>query len=234
MSRMSREEAIVKIRKCLALSKSANEHEAGNALRFAQKLMQEFQIDPDLLDIVEATSASKATKTPSQWETWLVKIISSSMQCKPIFRPASRYFKDVKAQWTFIGVDPAPEIASYAFDVLYRQANKARKDFIDTSLKRVTVRKNKIRRADCFSDAWVETVQSLISKTTLDIPGNTKERIEKYLQKSRGELGTFTPKDRNEGKKVNASDYNAGRQAGKSAQLNNPVSGGKAPTLIGG
>ena len=46
---MSREEAILKIKKCLALAKSANENEAAIALRQAQSLMREFQIDPDLL-----------------------------------------------------------------------------------------------------------------------------------------------------------------------------------------
>ena len=237
MSKMSREEAIQKIRKCLALSKSANEHEAAAGLRQAQALMREYQIDPDLLDIVEARSPSKASKTPSSWETWLVRIIASSMHCKPIFRPASSFFKDVKAQWIFIGADPAPEIAAYTFDVLYRQINKARKDFIEVALKRVKVKKNKTSRADLFCDGWVETVQSLISKTSLEIPANTSQRIEKYLQKTRGELGSFTPKDRNEGKAFNsraAQDYHAGKHSGKSAQLNSGMTTGEKPKLIGG
>lgn len=50
---MSRDEAILKIKKCLALSKSSNENEAATALRMAQSLMKEFQIDPDLLDMLK-------------------------------------------------------------------------------------------------------------------------------------------------------------------------------------
>lgn len=66
------------------MAKSANENEAAIALRQAQSLMREFQIDPDLLDIVEASCESKATKIPQAWEASLVMTIARAMQCKPI------------------------------------------------------------------------------------------------------------------------------------------------------
>src|SRR5512138_3426898 len=44
---MDRNKAIERIRKCLALSKSPNEHEAAAALRQAQKLMQSHDISAD-------------------------------------------------------------------------------------------------------------------------------------------------------------------------------------------
>lgn len=232
---MTREEAILKIKKCLALSKSSNEHEAATALRMAQALMRDYQIDPDLLDIVEASCDSKATKTPQAWEASLVLTIAKSLQCKPIFSSGNSCF-GIKAQWTFIGVDPAPEIASYAFDVLYRQINRARKNFIEVTLKRVTVKKNKVRRADMFCDGWVESVQHLITGLDIDVPVNTLERIQKYMDKSRGQLSSFTPKDRNKGKAFNdraASDYHAGKQSGKSAKLNSAVNGGKQYQKLG-
>jgi hypothetical protein len=233
---MSREEALKKIRKCLALSKSANEHEAGNALRQAQKLMQEFQIDIDLMDINEAASLSKALKKPVAWEAWLAMAVASSMQCRIVFKTGSSFFKDVKSQWSFIGVDPAPEIAAYAYEVLYRQLSRARKEFIETKLKRVTIRQNKTRRADLFCEGWVDTVRGLIGGLSQEIPENTAQRIEKYLQKTRGELKSLKPNDRNEGKSLsgrNGDDYSAGTKAGKSAQLNNAMNGSAAPTLIG-
>ena len=74
---MDKNKAIEKIKKCLALAKSANENEAAIALRQAQALMREFQIDPDLLDIAEASCDSKATKTPQAWEASLVLLIAS-------------------------------------------------------------------------------------------------------------------------------------------------------------
>ncbi|MDN5625831.1 MAG: DUF2786 domain-containing protein [Acinetobacter sp.] len=233
---MTREEAILKIKKCLALAKSANENEAAIALRQAQALMREFQIDPDLLDIVEASCDSKATKTPQAWEASLVLLIARAMQCKPIFSSGSSAW-GIKASWTFIGVDPAPEVASYTFDVLYRQVIRSRKNFIETTLKRVTVKKNKVRRADLFCEGWVDSVKHLITGLDIETPANTKDRITKYMNQTHSKLGSFTPKDRNKGKALNdraANDYHAGKQSGKSAQLNQAMNGGKQYERIGG
>lgn len=229
---MTREEAILKIKKCLALSKSANENEAATALRMAQSLMKEFQIDPDLLDIVEASCESKATKTPQAWEASLVLTIARAMQCKPIFSSGSSTW-GIKASWTFIGVDPAPEVASYTFDVLYRQVIRSRKNFIETALKRVTVKKNKVRRADLFCEGWVDSVKHLITDLNIEVPENTNERIKKYMDQAHGKLGSFMPKDRNKGKAFNANDYQAGKQSGKSAKLNQAMNGGKEYEKLG-
>ncbi|RSN84456.1 DUF2786 domain-containing protein [Acinetobacter baumannii] len=232
---MSREEAILKIKKCLALSKSANENEAATALRMAQSLMKEFQIDPDLLDIVEASCESKATKTPQAWEASLVLTIARAMQCKPIFSSGSSTW-GIKASWTFIGVDPAPEVASYTFDVLYRQVIRSRKNFIETTLKRVTVKKNKVRRADLFCEGWVDSVKHLITDLNIEVPANTNERIKKHMDQAHGKLASFMPKDRNKGKTFNdraANDYDAGKQSGKSAQLKQAMNGGKEYEKLG-
>lgn len=232
---MNREEAILKIKKCLALAKSANENEAAIALRQAQSLMREFQIDPDLLDIVEASCESKATKIPQAWEASLVLTIARAMQCKPIFSSGSSTW-GIKASWTFIGVDPAPEVASYTFDVLYRQVTRSRKSFIETALKRVTVKKNKVARADLFCEGWVDSVKRLITDLNIEVPANTSQRIEKHMDQSRGKLDSFTPKDRNKGKAFNdraANDYHAGKQSGKSAKLNQAMNGGKQFEKLG-
>jgi len=65
---MSKQNKIIhKIRKCLALSKSANEHESAIALRQAQKLMLEHGISDNEIQAHEANerniraSASKKT-----------------------------------------------------------------------------------------------------------------------------------------------------------------------------
>ncbi|MTD33973.1 DUF2786 domain-containing protein [Paludibacterium denitrificans] len=44
---MDRKSAIEKIKKCPALAKSANEHEAAAALRQAQALMEKFGVEDD-------------------------------------------------------------------------------------------------------------------------------------------------------------------------------------------
>lgn len=65
---------IDKIRKCLALSNSANEHEAAAALRQAQKLMELYRVsDAELLaaGVGEASTHAGASRKPSSWENGL-------------------------------------------------------------------------------------------------------------------------------------------------------------------
>ena len=57
------------------------------------------------------------------------------------------------------------------------------------------------------------------------------------MNQTHSKLGSFTPKDRNKGKALNdraANDYHAGKQSGKSAQLNQAMNGGKQYERIGG
>ena len=42
---MNKEKILDKIKKCLALSKSANEHEAAQALKQAQALMEKYEVN---------------------------------------------------------------------------------------------------------------------------------------------------------------------------------------------
>jgi hypothetical protein len=59
---MTRDEALLKIKKCMALSKSAEPHEAAVALRQAQKLMEQFSVneqDMSLLDVHEEARKGK-------------------------------------------------------------------------------------------------------------------------------------------------------------------------------
>lgn len=64
----------------------------------------------------------------------------------------------------------------------------------------------------------------------IEVPANIQDRITKYMNQTHGKLGSFTPKDRNKGKALNdraVNDYHAGKQSGKSAQLNQAMNGGK-------
>lgn len=58
---MTREKVLDRIRKCLALSKSANEHEAAAALRQAQKMMDQHGVSEDDVAGVEYVSAQVVT-----------------------------------------------------------------------------------------------------------------------------------------------------------------------------
>ena len=138
-----------KIKKCLALSKSANENEAATALRQAQKLMEAHSISE--LDVLSAIADERATRTsasnhPPAWEVKLSSLVANAFGCHYFFQQFSfSHF----GEWHFIGCAPAPEIAQYTMDVLLRQVKKLRAEFIKTKLTRCALT-TKTRRADIF------------------------------------------------------------------------------------
>ncbi|EHU1483056.1 DUF2786 domain-containing protein [Acinetobacter baumannii] len=236
---MNKKEIIEKIKKCLALSKSANQHEAATALRQAQALMEKYNIDADdaaLLGIVSAEILGSGSQKPPVFESMLAQSIAKLMDCKvflsyQINKTSST--SKVVAVWHFAGFDPAPEIASYAFNVLYRQLKKARTTFINTSLKRVQIRANKVKRADMFCEGWVVEA----SEQARRIKPNTEKikQIEAHIKKTT-ELTTFKPKNRNEKTRDSSrsrNDYWSGRQAGKDAQINHGMNAGQQVEKLG-
>ena len=65
-----------KIERCLALSRSANEHEAGTALRQAQHLMDEYGVSE--IDVAASTIDRVAVKSPTGRKPPLAKPPSKS------------------------------------------------------------------------------------------------------------------------------------------------------------
>ena len=92
-------------------------------------------IDPELLGITSARIVGSGSQKPTNHEWVLVSSIAKMMECEPIQTTTIQNMK-FKRVWEFIGFDPAPEIASYSFEVLYRQLKKARNEYIKTNLNR--------------------------------------------------------------------------------------------------
>jgi len=238
---MNKKTVIEKIKKCLALSKSANQHEAAAALRQAMAFMEKYKIDaddPELLGIVEASILGSGSQKPTVFEAVLANSIAKMMGCKAILSGDIKITKDLSfkkvAAWKFIGIDPAPEIASYAFDVLYRQLKKARSVFISENLKRVQIKANKVKRADLFCEGWVLEATKLVSDLNPD--KEKMEQIQAFVQQKH-KVRNSEPTDRNKKTNTNTdraqNDLHAGRQAGKSAKLNNAMNGGAPMEKLG-
>ena len=238
---MNKKAVIEKIKKCLALSKSANQHEAAAALRQAMAFMEKYKIDaddPELLGIAEASILGSGSQKPTVFEAVLANAIAQMMGCKVILSGDIKITKDLSfkkvAAWKFIGFDPAPEIASYAFDVLFRQLKKARSVFISENLKRVQIKANKVKRADLFCEGWVIEATKLVSDLNPD--KEKMEQIQAYVQQKHN-VRNSKPTDRNKKTNTNTdraqNDLHAGRQAGKSAKLNNAMNGGAPMEKLG-
>jgi len=226
---MDKQTAIEKIRKCLALAKSANEHEAAAALRQAQALMRKYGVeDGDILmaEVSEAKVKAGAKSTPVKWESMLSTTVADAFGCRKIFAQGWQ-----ASHWTFIGCGPAAEIATYAYTVLIRQLRKARRDYQQTHCKRL-VPASKTRRADLFCEAWVAAVRRQI-EAFAGTPAN-EQALEVYMAKTYPDLGTLAPRDRQAGKNLRSGDKDAraaGWNAGREAQLNHGV--GKQPLALG-
>jgi len=160
-------------------------------------------------------------KQPSRWEGELAVRVARAFDCKLIFRTD---LVSGIGRWVFVGATPSGEIARYAFEVLLRQAKKARAHYIKTALKRCT--KTRTRRADLFCEGWV-TAATLLAAT---FAGNkaTRARITAYMEQKHATLVTLKSRDRNAGHQLSArayGDFASGHRAGKDAQLNRGLGG---------
>lgn len=204
-----------KVKKCLALSASSNEHEAAAALRQARKLMEANGLDTS--DVMaaganESSSKSRVRECPSIWECLLAGKVAKGFGCELIF---STGFAGKPGAWSFIGVPPNEEIAAYAFKVLLRQCQKARAEYIKTRLKRCR-KAVKTRRADIFCEGWVYT--AVASIRPLVVPEQDANAIALFMNKHCGKTKTLEPRAAKPTKSA-WNDYSAGRQDGKAAEL---------------
>lgn len=230
---MDKQTIINKIRKCMALAGSTNEHEAAIALRQAQKLMQLHSVsDTDMLaaGVCESAAGAGAIRQPAKWEGALAKMIAKAFGCHHLFQIQRA---GVAGKWIFIGAGSSAEVAGYAFSVLLRQVRKSRAAFIRGECKRL-VPASKTRRADLFCQAWVCAAVGTVDAFV----GNEGDvvAIGAYMLRHYPNLGKMEMPDRNEGRKLRMRDWDAvsaGSADGRGAQLNRAVGAGAAPAAIG-
>lgn len=221
---MTRDQVIEKIRKCFALSKSPNEHEAAAALRQASKLMQAHglsEADLATLDIQEAYLDSGVKRTPVRWQARLAQMVGRAFGCKTLLATGGRG----NGRWLYIGPDPAPEIARYALQVLLRQAKKARASYIGEVLYRCAPA-TKTRRADLFCDAWVSVV--LDKLTPLVMQPQQHQALDAYLLRHYPAIAEGSARDRTADQRRSAQamqDMLAGMKAGQQAELHQGLAG---------
>ncbi|MBI5919009.1 MAG: DUF2786 domain-containing protein [Nitrosomonadales bacterium] len=221
----SRKAILEKIKKCLALSASSNEHEAEAALRQARALMKKHSIDDQDVLAYEASeqhAKAGAQSSPPGWEQSLANKVSAAFGCRVIF---SSGWAMSQAKWKFIGCGASPEVASYAFQVLHRQCKRARAEFIADKLKRCKLA-TKTRRADLFCQGWLHAVSGKIA--ALINSEREEDAIEAYVAKNYPSLSDMKRRDRNAGRNLRDREYNdigAGYSSGKNADLNRGVDG---------
>lgn len=227
---MNRAAIIAKVRKCLALAASDNEHEAALALERARALMAEHGIADDdvaLADVSSALGRGGGANKPPAWENILAASVGRALDCRVIY---SYHPTDFSRRWEFVGVGASAEIAAYAWSVLYRQLRQARTAYLAGPLKRCRPTRKR-QRADIFCQAWALAVYDKV-KHLAPSPA-VQALLTASLDRRSGQLRTL---EHREAKADNtpavANDYHRGKTAGQRAELHAGV-GGAAQARIG-
>lgn len=216
---MDIEKALEKIKKCLALSRSSNEHEAAQALKHAHALMQKYNLDLDDVSKSELSLSSNDIKSAvTNWHALLITTIGNAFSAVPIKSGDT-------IKWHGYGI--SAELASYTYDVLFKQCNQARTHYLKTELKAVRKKSNKTLRANIYAEAWCaaikRAVDAFVSNDEKEVLNNISELVSKGTE-------TYKPRDRNSYKNAKShvkdaanSDYQKGYQAGKKVHIHRPV-----------
>lgn len=249
------ERVIRKIKHCLALSASANEHEAAAAMRQAQKLMAKYRLtetEVNLSDVGEARSdLSKAKR--DVWDCMLSAMVGTVFDCEVLTVKGYNQITLKRIERAmFVGVKPAPEIAKYAYETLHRQCSDARKAYIER-IKRGEVPEapgTPNTRGNHFAFYWVGVVEDKLralvpdgedtpeqaesnARALIAIKSNNQELITAYISDLTGGKGP-TEGTNHRKCKVSPVDAHFGIRAGRQAQVNHGVgTTGEQLTAIG-
>ena len=216
---MTRDQAIERIKKCMALSSSSNEHEASAALRQAQALMRKHGIGAADVDASYVSESSAKAGAGARIPTHLCvlgKVVGDAFACHPIVVHVSGISG---GEMRFFGVDPKPEIAAYVFTVLRRKLERNRTAYVAT-LKRCK-RATKIRRGKLFAEAWAVAVAGQVK----EFAGNEqdRERIQAYNAKQNRNLSETGGRRAKPPRQHDHSAQSAGFYDGRKASIHGAV-----------
>ncbi len=228
---MDQDRILDKIKKCMeiAKSKTANANEAEIALRQARKLMDAHSLEMgDVLASMacEVTIEAGSEGSPPAWRVRLAQVCAHAFGTKMIITSKLMPHFDVVGAFIFVGCSAAPELTGYAYQVLERQLQKARREFLKSPNNKRCKRSTKVARGDHFANGWIDAVYRKVDEFA-GVDDSVADAIQAYMAKHHPDLGKFEMKRR----KLKARDEGAakaGYLAGKSAQLHHAV--GHQPT----
>ena len=213
---MDRAKALERIRKCMALSKSPNEHEAAAALRQAQKLMQMHGVTPDEVDLVEYVSdfVDHDDYEFGNRKPMLIACVCDIMckafsvsytwEASPTLKHRVRYF----------GKAPNVLLATHSHTVVYRAVNAAWRRHLKERPELTGIRN---ARAS-YVLGWCQSVLSKVENLSPD--AKEEEMIQKTKMRHYG-------KELKESKIGSKTIYNslaqAGHEDGKDFSINRPI-----------
>lgn len=205
-----------RLKKCLALSKSPEPHEAAAALRQAQALMRELGItedDLDGLDMADAVVKTREGFGRCRTMSALSNMLEDAFSVKAVFEanPGSANRLNVR----YIGPRAKVMLAEYAHRVVWRAMQAAWDEVLVT---RPWMKSDGGKRQS-FHMGWLRSVREKIEAIA---PTEAEEKaIKRYCDRLyRGGLVT---QDAHKRKQLDASAYLAGVAAAADFSLHRPV-----------
>lgn len=223
-----------KIKKCLALSKSSEPHEAAAALRQAQKLMAQYGINEAGLVLADVTEDQvKSLMTVSRIdpnELALVRMIANAFGCELMWTKSESWkrsygSKEAFGSYLVIGFKHQIPIATHTMTVLMRRHLKARSEFVQ-SLPSFYSRAEKTKEANGFSSGWVAAVKKMVHEYAR---GPEEEKaLAEYKKLHHPSTERVPSKTQLRG----LAGMMAGTEAGSQERLHRPVDGGPELKLL--
>ncbi|MFT9016445.1 MAG: DUF2786 domain-containing protein [Acetobacter sp.] len=164
MTEDQKKKMMERLKRLLALSRSANEHEAAAALAKAQELMRELAVTEDDLDLADYTMVECliiVTKPGHRLPIYggmLANVVEKAFGCKAIF-------SDTAILW--LGPKSKAEISAYSWSVLARLLNTKRAEYIFAAILQEGSPGRRAAKADTYCEGWVYGVSKNIVEEKL-------------------------------------------------------------------
>ena len=224
---MDKKKVFDKIKKCLALSKSANEYEAAQALRQAQALMEKYEVnavDIALSEVSEQKVDRKMAFKLANWQWRVANMIADVFGCQSYQRGKTMMF---------YGIGNRAEISAYAFDVVYRQISADRRKFLKTCRARKPAHRTYL--ADQFCDGWIMGAWEKVRK--FEMSDEEKAIMDGYKKKEHPDMTEARTRDAKssilQGSTMEYEALAQGMESGKQVQLHHAMNGTDGVKQIG-
>ena len=208
---MDKQAVLEKIKKCLALSKSANEHEVAQAMKQAQALMKKYEVDAvdvALSEVSEKGCDRQMAFKLASWQWEVAKMVADIFGCESYKRGKTMMF---------YGLGNRAEIAAYTFDVVYRQISVARREFLKAC------------------EGWLAGAWNKVKK--FEMSDEEKTVMDGYTEKEHKGMPIAATRDAKssklEGTSVALEALMLGNEAGKKVQLHHAMNGKEGVKQIG-
>jgi hypothetical protein len=222
-----RSKIVAKIKKCLALGKSSEPHEAAAAMRQAQKMMQAHGItegEVDGLDVGHAVGSFKerAKRQAPTYAQHLATLVSRAMGVKAVFEERLTG-KHVRWAVRYFGCHGRAEMAAWCHEVLMRAMAQAYKEYQDQQ-DELTRAIRSVHRGGMpklgFFVGWIASVQQQVER--FGFPEEEEKKLDLVKAEYYGK--SLTP-NKTRTRSVSQDALDAGRAAGASFRLHRPMDG---------